>query len=299
MLGRASPVPDKARIPEVHWTELAGKGKGFGAKGYEVSRIGKSTAAQVSPLSPVQQAFPRSMSEQAKGHGRQLAPFATQAANQGHEGMDSRGRRASPSAPVAPSLDELKTALHESYRELGPDHVVTRVVREEYEAAAHQRFCCAAPPSSQLEAAKAQLYWSERDMKLLKEAMAVTSDAPQRMLLERSRQITEEMELQEKMRWQRSEVSAISELLENERMKHGKPSSSASSMAKGPPGRWMAAASPPAGQVLGRPVEGRSRSPNKPGDGKGFEMTQRQRPANSGGAAMKKEQPAASQWGQH
>ena len=102
---KASPgVASAARIEEVHWMELAGKGKGYGAKGSEASK---------------------DLKEKAKGLEKQGATFATMAA--------SRGRKASPSeaAPVAPSLDELKTALQESFRALGADHIVTRVVREE------------------------------------------------------------------------------------------------------------------------------------------------------------------------
>ena len=247
--------------------DLAGKGKGYGAKGSEASKV---------------------FQEKAKGLGKQGATFATLAA--------SRGRKTSPSeaAPVAPSLDELKTALQESFRALGADHVVTRVIREEYEAAAHQKFCGAASTSSQLDAARAQLYWSERDMKLHKEAMAVTSEALQRKLVERNRQISEEMELQEKLRWQKAEVSAISEMLNTERTKQNRPSSSVSSRASG-------AGIPVIGRLpvvplLGRPEGIRSRSPNRPGDGKGRECGQRQRPAHSGGPSIKKEQPDSAQW---
>ena len=56
--------------------------------------------------------------------------------------------------PCAPTLEQLQAAMKAAAQALGPQHLVTKVVRAEYEAAVHLRLCQGMPIVKQLADAR-------------------------------------------------------------------------------------------------------------------------------------------------
>ena len=106
-----------------------------------------------------------------------------------------------PVEPRAPSLDQLLHAMEAAAEALGPQHLVTEVVRAEYEAAVHMRLCQGMPVVKQLADARLRGQATFRALVQLQSKMTGTAARLEQTLMTRSRQITEEMELQEKLRW--------------------------------------------------------------------------------------------------
>ena len=222
-------TPPQGGLQPAHWSTMAKKGKGVGAKGEAAAQENRRHALPAGP-------------------------------------------------PMAPSLDQLRVAMREAEGALGPSHTVTRVVRAEYEAAVHLRFCKTEPAVTQLEKTRVALHMDCKQLRLVQAAMAQTAEDLQQKLLVRSRQISEEMELREKIRWQRSEVEALSHMIEAERRRSRPVRAAASSSDDGGFAEALGRTEESARNAGGQRVLGRSRPPNRPQEGKGQYGTQRMTP---------------------
>ena len=94
------------------------------------------------------------------------------------------------------------------------------MVRAKYEAAVHLRLCQGMPLVKQLEDARMRGQATFRALVQLQSKMAGTASRLQQTLLTRTRQITEEMELQEKLRWERAEIASLIHLVDLEERRH-------------------------------------------------------------------------------
>ena len=154
-----------------------------------------------------------------------------------------------PVEPRAPSLDQLLHAMEAAAQALGPQHLVTEVVRAEYKAAVHLRLCQGMPVVKQLADARLRGQATFRALVQLQSKMTGTAARLEQTLMTRSRQITEEMELQEKLRWERAEIASLSHLVDCEKKRHLDEASAGFARTRGD--GW-----------------GRSRSPVRAGEGK-------------------------------
>ena len=121
-----------------------------------------------------------------------------------------------PVEPCAPTLDQLLHAMEAAAKALGPQHLVTEVVRAEYKAAVHMRLCQGMPVVKQLADARLRGQATFRALVQLQSKMEGTASRLQHTWLTRSRQIAEEMELQEKLRWERAEISSLIHVVDME-----------------------------------------------------------------------------------
>ena len=125
-----------------------------------------------------------------------------------------------PVEPRAPSLDQLLHAMEAAAEALGPQHLVTEVVRAEYKAAVHMRLCQGMPVVKQLADARLRGQATFRALVQLQSKMTGTAERLEQTLMTRSRQIAEEMELQDKLRWERAEIASLSHLVDCEKRRH-------------------------------------------------------------------------------
>ena len=111
-------------------------------------------------------------------------------------------------------------AMEAAAQALGPQHLVTEVVRAEYKAAVHLRLCQGMPVVRQLADARLRGQATFRALVQLQSKMTATAAWLEQTLMTRSRQIAEEMELQEKLRWERAEIDSLINLVECEERRH-------------------------------------------------------------------------------
>ena len=109
-------------------------------------------------------------------------------------------------AALLPNLDRLRQELVASGELLGTEHQVTQVIKAEYEASLQQRIWSGIPRTTQLVQARTQA----QDM-LRSNHKATTSAQLEQLLRTRSRQISDELELLERYKWERAEISSLLE----------------------------------------------------------------------------------------
>ena len=122
--------------------------------------------------------------------------------------------------PCSPTLEELHTALQSAVQALGPEHLVTKVVTAEYTAVWHLQLRQGMRVVKQLVDARARGQATFRALVQLQSKMEGTASRLQQTLLTRSKLFTEEMELQEKLQWERAEISSLINLVDCDERRH-------------------------------------------------------------------------------
>ena len=136
------------------------------------------------------------------------------------KGYGSKGGQGPDGSGFAPNLDRLRQELVASGEALGTRRQVAQVIKAEYEASLQQRVWSGIPTATQLVQARTQAQDTLRSLCTVQSHMATTSAQLEQLLRTRSWQISDELELLERYKWERP--SKISSLLELTRLEEAR-----------------------------------------------------------------------------